>query len=446
MYYVSPTGKDTSAGTSAAPWLTLQHACDTVVAGDTVTVEAGTYNGFAAGWNLTNAGTASKPITFVAQAGVTINHANPYTADAIDLEPGEDYWIINGFNVTNDGSVTRAGIRATSTHTTIEYNTVTGAGTWGIFTSHDDSVLVKYNTAANSQSQHGIYISNACDNPTVINNTVYGNAECGIQFNGDLSQGGDGLITGALIANNIIHDNGTSGGAGINCDGVQSSTIENNLIYNEHSTGITLFKIDGAAGSTNNIVVNNTVLIASDGRWDLNINTSSTGNVAYNNIFYNYNSSHGSIEIDSGSLTGFKSDYNVTMNKFSADLGNTSLTLSKWQSQTGQDKHSFTSTDTALFVSPSSNNYDLASTSPAIDKGTATDAPATDLEGAARDSTEDMGCYEHDGTSSHAAGAARPTAVGAGAAHPTAVDAALADEGWIAGLLAGVKQHDRSVG
>jgi len=38
-YFVSPTGNDMNAGTSMAPWLTLQHAADQLVAGDNVTVD-----------------------------------------------------------------------------------------------------------------------------------------------------------------------------------------------------------------------------------------------------------------------------------------------------------------------------------------------------------------------------------------------------------------------
>src|SRR4029077_3184689 len=58
-YFVSPTGNDNNAGTSAAPWLTLQQAADQVVAGDVVTVEAGTYAGFVLGWNFPQNGTAT---------------------------------------------------------------------------------------------------------------------------------------------------------------------------------------------------------------------------------------------------------------------------------------------------------------------------------------------------------------------------------------------------
>ena len=33
-YYVATTGNDTAAGTSTAPWLTLQHGVDTIKAGE----------------------------------------------------------------------------------------------------------------------------------------------------------------------------------------------------------------------------------------------------------------------------------------------------------------------------------------------------------------------------------------------------------------------------
>ncbi len=43
-YHVATNGSDPSVGSSAAPWLTIQHAVDTVPAGATVLVHAGVYN------------------------------------------------------------------------------------------------------------------------------------------------------------------------------------------------------------------------------------------------------------------------------------------------------------------------------------------------------------------------------------------------------------------
>ena len=67
----------------------------------------------------------------------------------------------------------------------------------------------------------------------------------------------------------MIYDNGRGGGSGINGDGVQNSVIRNNLIYNTHASGISLYRIDGGGGSSGNLVINNTVLVAGDGRWAL---------------------------------------------------------------------------------------------------------------------------------------------------------------------------------
>ncbi len=43
-YYVAKTGSDSNPGTESQPWLTIQKAANTLVAGDTAYVKAGTYN------------------------------------------------------------------------------------------------------------------------------------------------------------------------------------------------------------------------------------------------------------------------------------------------------------------------------------------------------------------------------------------------------------------
>ena len=120
--------------------------------------------------------------------------------------------------------------------------------------------------------------------------------------------GGDGIISGALVENNIIYNNGVGGGSGINCDGVINSTIRNNLFYNNHASGISLYCIDGGSASNNNQIYHNTVIVASDGSWALNLKDGSSQNKIYNNILLNNNPSRGSITTDS--ITGLESDYN----------------------------------------------------------------------------------------------------------------------------------------
>jgi parallel beta-helix repeat protein len=86
-------------------------------------------------------------------------------------------------------------------------------------------LLLENNECFGSVAEHGIYVSNSGDRPVLRRNRVHDNNASGIQLNADLSAGGDGIITGALIEANVIYNNGTGGGAAINLDGVQNSIV-----------------------------------------------------------------------------------------------------------------------------------------------------------------------------------------------------------------------------
>jgi parallel beta-helix repeat protein len=374
-----------------------------VRAGDTVVVRAGTYGaGFVMGWDSNPAGTAAAPITFAANPGVVITGRNARTADGIDLEPGTDYVVLRGFTVNNaSGSITRAGIRVVgSDHVTVRGNTCDRNGTWGIFTGFADDLTIEDNVTSRSQSQHGIYVSNSGDRPVIRGNVSFGNNGCGIHMNGDASQGGDGVISGALVERNVIYDNGAGGGSGINCDGVQGSRFQDNLLYDNHAGGITLFRQDGGGGSSGNVVVNNTVVMAADGRWAVNVQDGSTGNVVFNNVLWNDQSYRGAIDVSADSRPGFISDYNAVINKFTTDDSSV-ITLAQWQAQTGQDRHSVAiAGPAAVFVDPGGHNYRLRGGSAAVDLGVASlggaGAPGYDLAGAVRPRGAgfDAGAYE----------------------------------------------------
>jgi parallel beta-helix repeat protein len=390
QYVVDPNGNDAFAGTAVAPWKTLQHAANAVGAGDTVTVHAGNYAGF----QLTTSGTAAAPIEFDAQPGVFIT--SPVSAqrpDGINLE-GASYAIIDGFNVNG---MPEAGLRTvTAQFVTLRNNHADGNGKWGILTGFVDDLDIESNVMSNSLQQHGIYVSNSGDRPVVKNNIVFGNHDSGIQLNADASQGGDGIITGAVVSGNVIYNNGVGGGGAFNLDGVQNSLFENNLLYNNHSSGFSLYMIDGAQGSKNNVIVNNTVDEASDGRWAMNIQDGSTGNTLRNNILMNENPGHGAIDISQDSLSGLTSDYDAVISKFTTDGGNSVKTLAQWQAATNQDAHTIASTAGALFQNPAGGDYHLLANSAAINAGTSTSAPSIDLDGKPRPigGAFDIGAYE----------------------------------------------------
>ena len=108
--------------------------------------------------------------------------------------------------------------------------------------------------------EHGIYISNSSDHPTIRGNRLHHNHANGLHMNGDASMGDDGIISYAIVEGNIIYENGNGGGSGINMDGVTNSIIRNNLLYDNHASGISLYQIDGGSGSQNKYITTISIL------------------------------------------------------------------------------------------------------------------------------------------------------------------------------------------
>lgn len=406
-FYVSPLGSDGASGTSpGAAWKTLQHAANVVKAGDTVIVLPGTYAGF----NLFTSGAPGAPITFTANQGsgapnpaVIVNSNNSFTnKDRINLE-GASWVVIEGFTVlgTGDPATNRAGIRAvTAEHVILRSNRCDQGGTWGLFTGFVDDLLIEDNEASRSAEEHGIYVSNSGDRPVVRRNVIWGNHSCGLHMNGDESQGGDGVISDALVERNVIFDNGNGnpafgppGGSAINCDGVQDSVIRNNVLWNNHKGGLALYRIDGGGPSSGNLVHSNTIHNAADARWAVHIVDGATGNSLRNNVLLNDHPTRGAIEITSDCLPGFTCDFNAVKDRFSLD--DSFLSLAQWKTATSQDTHSFVAT-TALFNGAASGDYTLKAGAAAIDGGTPFLAPAEDVLGKHRPAGAgfDIGAHE----------------------------------------------------
>ncbi len=403
-YYVSPEqsgGSDLSPGTATLPWATLQHAADNLQAGDTVIVRPGDYEGFM----QTRSGTPADPITFSALEGATVIFDNIETDDGINVENPESQGIhdiiIEGFTVQGSS---RAGIRvvgsaANPAHDIIlRHNTCIGNARWGIFSGHVDYLTVEYNTCAFSQDEHGIYLSNSGDFNIARGNVCYGNKGAGIQFNADASQGGDGWMSNALIERNVCFGNAASGGAALNMDGLKDSVIRNNLLYDNHASGITLFSQDGNA-ATGNLVICNTIIQPDDGRWCIRIANASTGNTLRNNILWNRHAFRGAISLDADCLPQFSSDYNLAIGRFTPDDDNV-YDLAGWFANTGNDEHSRTMLDQSCFRNVAASDFHILPGSPPVEMDTdSLDYPPLDFDGIMRpqpvfDGLLDAGCYE----------------------------------------------------
>ena len=421
-YYCSNTGSDSNPGTEAEPFLTIQHAMQYMAAGTILNVQPGTYAGFIVGWDDDAAtggdplgyitGTAAAPIVIQATPGssagsVIIDSANSETAVGIHLEPGNSYVVINGFTITNtSGTITQSGIQVSSPNITISNCVVSGVTGWGVLTGGADYFTITGCTVTGtlegegggSLTGHGIYCSNSSEYCTVSNCIVSDNQYTGIQFNGD-----GGVMTACLITGNVIYGNGQNA---INCDGLQSSVISNNLIYNYARSGIVLFQIDASGPPTNNLIVNNTIWSgSSEGTAGaIAITNSGTGNTVLNNILFDPNYVY---SISSSCISGFTSNYNAVLSGAliqDADNSDTetfatwktsSGSPSTWPFETGQDANSITTSASATFLD-SASNYQEKSTSPTVAAGTAADAPAADILGVPRcnGSGYDIGCYQ----------------------------------------------------
>jgi hypothetical protein len=104
-YYLSPTGADANAGTSAsAPWKTFKFALPKLRPGDTLVLHNGTYTGANSGYPNINCsagarnGTATQPITLKAETERKALIAGTGTGNSFSMRDCA-YWTIQGLQV-----------------------------------------------------------------------------------------------------------------------------------------------------------------------------------------------------------------------------------------------------------------------------------------------------------------------------------------------------------
>jgi len=401
-YYVSTGGSDLNPGTSSQPWATLQHAVDSIAPDDTISVKSGSYPGF----RVENSGLSGAVKTIRADLGasVTVNAPGPFNRHSSDIEfenfdATVKYWVIDGFEVADSP---KYGIDLRDTdYITVQNCFVHDSALTGIFTAFTYHPVIQDNESA-FNGEHGIYQSNSGDYPNIIGNFIHDNFAAGIHMNGDLRfKPGDGIISLGIIEDNIIWENGLGGGSGINMDGVSDSIVRNNLLYENHASGISLYAIDGAEGSSRNEIYNNTIVMAPNSRWCINIPKSGKGrpnpkgNKIKNNILFTPSSTKGSILIYSSTAPGFESDYNVVVNRFSTTGGKKIIALTQWRAL-GFDTHSIVSMPNDLFADTTNDDYHLKNGSPAINAGTPLSEVVDDLDSVLRPLGigYDIGAYE----------------------------------------------------
>lgn len=374
---------------------TIQSAVAVAQAGQTVLVQNGTYAGFVA----RRSGTATSRITIKANGNsVVIDQAEPGGSGNSILISNASYVTVDGFDVERGGASGYAVAARNASPTSpmhglvVSNNIVRNSGSTNMYFSEVADSLIENNDTSGSLSSHGIYLANGgSDNTTLRGNISYNNAKNGIHLNGDASVGGDGLHTGIVIDGNILYGNTANG---MDLDGIQDSTIENNLVYGNGRHSLRVFQIDASAGPKNLRIINNTFV--SGNGWAIKLSEDGGGHTIFNNILFSSSSSLGAVCV---SNTSFASDYNAVTGRFSVDNEASVIDLSQWQAE-GHGTHTFTSTPNSLFNNTSGNDYTLMGGVPAIDAGISSyqgiSAPTNDILGQIRPQGAgyDLGAYE----------------------------------------------------
>ncbi len=239
-YYVSTAGNDTNAGTLAAPWRTIQHAANSVHAGDTVQVEGGTYNEIV---TLTTSGNATQGyITFTNYPGQSpIVDGTGLVAGGqtglFSLEGTFNYIVIQGFEIRNFSSSTRGKVPVG-----IDFE---GAGSnIEILNNHIHNIVQTLGScnAANALAiaLYGTQAPASINNVTLRGNEIDHNTT-GCSENVSF----DGNVQYFVEANNLVHDGDNIGLDNIGFEGVSPNSAYDqardgwvfaNTIYNISST------------------------------------------------------------------------------------------------------------------------------------------------------------------------------------------------------------------
>jgi len=241
-YYVSTSGSDSNPGSLGSPWLTIQHAANSVSAGATVYVYGGVYSEAV---NFPASGTASAPIIFQSYPGqtavidgtdVVCCTSNPASSgnetQGLITIVDQSYITVSGFEIrnftTSKAADTPAGVW------------ITGSGT-GVRLLNN---LVHNITTSSEKIGNAFGIAVYGTSQTAINNLVIsGNQVYSLKTGNSESVNVDGNVTHFSITNNLVHDNDNIAIAAIGYEGVGPVGYDESM-YGEIS-GNTIYNISG---------------------------------------------------------------------------------------------------------------------------------------------------------------------------------------------------------
>jgi hypothetical protein len=429
MLYVASDGDDAADGSAEHPWRTLQHAADSVVPGDTVVVQEGTYHEEV---TLTCSGEVGQRITLRAAAGEAV--------------------ILDGGGQLDDGFIIDAGI----SHVSLEGFQLTDYRGWTISLEGDNrDIVIAYVDSSSSDNgvhltlgEHGKPEEGSVEDVLIRDSRFHHHRFAGIDCT-------PGPCNRLLIMNVQAHNNGAeadwagdgiavemgediriegcqvydNGGDGIDLNSRDSRPmsgieVRGSQVWGNKRTGIKLWRGGTISGSVVHSMGSCGIDIAREGTYEV-VNTLVARSgldgdygmvVAYpedsepqgpvslrvrNSIFaFNY----GGIYL--GESVKLDEDYDLFFSRQDCEIeavfsdredgcfSRDDLSGGAWLRETGNGRHSLSADP--LFVDPEGGDYHLRSESPARDAGDPEQGGTLDVDGNQRPSYGgvDIGPYE----------------------------------------------------
>lgn len=327
-YYVSTAGNDSNTGSGSSPWLTIQHAVDQVVAGDTILVKSGVYNELvtfnksgseADGYIVLQNAPGESPII----DGSGLAGSGGWIPALIKII-SKNYIKVVGFElrnlITSDSGVFPAGIwiRGTSHHIELLNNIVhhiemnkSNAGAHGIAvygTSAPDSIheiLLDGNEiyACKLGWSESLVLNGNVSNFIIRNNKVHDNDNIGYDFIGFEGECPDPTYDQARygqVYDNVVYNidsrtnpayGGEASADGFYVDGGRDIVFEHNTAY-QCNIGFELaseHKGKSTSGITmrNNFIYDNHVIGIAIGGYDSNRGTTDDCYIVNNSLYNN---------------------------------------------------------------------------------------------------------------------------------------------------------------
>lgn len=415
VYFVAATGSDSNPGTEARPWRTVQKAADTLVAGDTVYIRAGTYHEQVV---PQNSGSADNYITYAAYPGETVTIDGSSVTLSADFAglfeiSHKSYIRVSGLRAINAGPLdNNAGILVdVSHHIIVEHNYTYNTASSGIGVWASDDVTIAGNTiehCCTHVSQECLTVAET-DWFEVKDNEVFDSPQEGIIVKDNSSNGkvyrnhvhhvgSTGLYVDSWnrythdveVFQNVVHDVEDNGFAVGSEDGgtLENVRIYNNIAYNNRYVGLSV-SANGLSGPMQDIYIVNNTFYNNGTDWGggILVENPNAQNVVIRNNIASQNLSFQIADEAGLSTADLTVDHNL---------------IDGYRDYGGELRGSDYVEGDPLFVNPSRADFHLQPGSPAIDVGSAVDAPDDDFDGTIRpqdgdddgSAAFDIGAYE----------------------------------------------------